>query len=101
MLTDPTNAAVGLTIGVGVLTVLVMWIVSYRYRMIWFLLMDHPDASPWQLLRTSSAMTQGHRWELFLLDLSFLPWFLLCRAHPRHSADLEGPLFRSRLRRGL
>ncbi len=78
MLTDPTNAAVGLTIGVGVLTVLVMWIVSYRYRMIWFLLMDHPDASPWQLLRTSSAMTQGHRWELFLLDLSFLPWFLLC-----------------------
>lgn len=78
MLSDPTNAAVGLTIGVGALTLLVMWIVSYRYRMVWFLLMDHPEASCWQLLRTSSAMTQGHRWELFLLDLSFLPWFLLC-----------------------
>ena len=59
------------------LTAVVMLIVSYRYRTALFLLIDHPELSPWQCLRTASAMTRGHRMELFLLDLSFLPWILL------------------------
>ena len=60
------------------LTVLIMLLVSYRYRGALFLLLDHPELSPWQCLRTASAMTRGHRMELFLLDLSLLPWMLLC-----------------------
>ena len=60
------------------LTIVVMAIISYRYRSALFLLIDHPEFSPWQCLRTASAMTRGHRMELFLLDLSFLPWMLLC-----------------------
>lgn len=60
------------------LTVIIMLLVSYRYRGALFLLLDHPELSPWQCLRTASAMTQGHRLELFLLDLGLLPWMLLC-----------------------
>lgn len=58
--------------------VIIMLLVSYRYRGALFLLLDHPELSPWQCLRTASAMTRGHRMELFLLDLSLLPWMLLC-----------------------
>ena len=60
------------------LTAIILLVVSYRYRGALFLLLDHPELSPWQCLRTASAMTRGHRMELFLLDLSLVPWMLLC-----------------------
>ncbi len=60
------------------LTAVITLLVSYRYRGALFLLLDHPELSPWQCLRTAAAMTRGHRMELFLLDLSLLPWMLLC-----------------------
>ncbi len=56
---------------------LVMFIVSYRYRLCYFLLMDHPELSATMALRRAASMTKGHRWELFRMDLSFLPWLLL------------------------
>lgn len=67
----------------GVMTVImiyvgvVMFIVSYRYRTLFFGIMDHPGMSVRQALRQANAITRGHRWQLFLLDLSFLPWILL------------------------
>lgn len=54
-----------------------LFVLSYRYRMLFFILMDDPDCSARQALRKATAMTRGHRWQLFLLDLSFLPWMLL------------------------
>jgi uncharacterized membrane protein len=56
----------------------VMFIVSYRYRMAWFVLLDQPDLSARQILNQAKAINKVHRWQLFLLDLSFLPWLLLC-----------------------
>lgn len=56
---------------------LVMLIVSYRYRTAWFVLMDHPELSVRQVLNQAKAINRIHRWKLFLLDLSFLPWLLL------------------------
>lgn len=61
-----------------VLTAITMLLVSYRYRGALFVLLDHPELTPWQCIRTAAAMTRGHRMELFLLDLSLLPWMLLC-----------------------
>ena len=76
---DPMGSgAVPLTLAIFGVCALIMFIVSYRYRMGMFLLMDHPELTPFRALRVSSAMTKGHRMELFLLDLSFLPWGLLC-----------------------
>ena len=39
---------------------------------------DNPEISPIQALRLSRKMVRGNRTELFVLNLSFIPWFLLC-----------------------
>ena len=52
-------------------------VAAYRYRQTLYLLLDHPEKSAWQCLRESGALMRGHKWELFVLDLSFLGWMLL------------------------
>lgn len=52
-------------------------IVAYQYSMASFLLMDHPDWSVVQCMRESRRIMQGHKWELFVLQLSFFGWMLL------------------------
>lgn len=52
--------------------------VSYRYWGATFILLDHPDYTVRECIRAATEMTRGHRMELFLLDLSLLPWNLLC-----------------------
>ena len=56
----------------------VMFLVSYRYRTAYFVLMDQPNLTPNQALKLSTLITRGHRFRIFLLDLSFVPTFLLC-----------------------
>lgn len=53
------------------------FIASYSYSMALYLLLDHPDWSVSRCLRESKALMQGHKWELFVLDLSFIGWSLL------------------------
>ena len=43
---------------------------------LWSLLL-FVEKSAWQCLRESGALMRGHKWELFVLDLSFLGWMLL------------------------
>ena len=52
-------------------------IMAYRYRQAMYLLIDHPDRSPIECLRASGTLMKGHKWELFVLDLSFLGWILV------------------------
>ena len=56
----------------------IMLVVSYRYRMAQYVLLDNPQLSIRQVLARTKAINKVHRWELFLLDLSFVPWYLLC-----------------------
>ena len=60
------------------LALVVLLVVSYRYWGATFILLEHPELTPWQCLRAATAMTKDHRMELFLLDLSLIPWKLLC-----------------------
>ena len=53
------------------------FIAAYRYRMAIYLLVDDPSRSPMECLRLSKEMMKGHKWELFVLDLSFIGWSLL------------------------
>ena len=50
---------------------------SYSYSMMYFIIADEPDILASQALEKSKEMMNGHRWELFVLHLSFLGWFLL------------------------
>lgn len=57
----------------GILTV----VLGLAYSMVPYLLNDYPELNWREALRTSRQMMNGHKWELFLLDLSFLGWILL------------------------
>ena len=52
-------------------------IAAYRYSMALFILLDDPEKGVMQCIRESKEMTYGHKWELFVLDLSFLGWAIL------------------------
>lgn len=53
-------------------------IASYRYALTPFLLAEHPDMTAGEAIRTSKTLMDGHKGDLFCLDLTFLGWALLC-----------------------
>lgn len=52
-------------------------IMSYAYEMTPYILNDEPGLGAKETLDRSRTMMKGHKWELFVLDLSFIGWFLL------------------------
>ena len=52
-------------------------IAAYRYRFAVYILCQHPDLSVRKALALSTRLTSGYKWQLFLLDLSFLGWYFL------------------------
>ena len=52
-------------------------IAAYRYRMAKYIIIDDPSKGVVQSLRESKALMHGHKWECFVLDLSFIGWRLL------------------------
>ena len=53
-------------------------ILGLAYGMVPFIVHDNPDMSVRDILRTSRLMMRGHKWELFVLELTFIGWGLLC-----------------------
>ena len=53
-------------------------IAAYRYRFAYYNLCENPDMGVMEALNMSKAQTGGFKWQLFVLDLSFLGWMLLC-----------------------
>ena len=49
----------------------------YEYRMVSYILADDSDLSVMECLRRSKEMMRGHKWNAFVLDLSFIGWHLL------------------------
>ena len=52
-------------------------IAAYRYSFAVYVMIDHPEMSAMDCLRESKWLTTGYKRQLFLLDLSFIFWFLL------------------------
>ena len=52
-------------------------IVSYGMELVPYILADNPGMGIMDVIRASWNMMKGHKWELFVLDLSFLGWILL------------------------
>lgn len=50
---------------------------SYSYRMTPWILADNPRIGARRALKLSMKMTRGSKLEIFVLDLSFIGWFLL------------------------
>ncbi|MFK7695938.1 DUF975 family protein [Paenibacillus sp. HJGM_3] len=50
---------------------------SYSYSLVPYLLADNPGIGMKRAVSLSDRMTRGHKWRMFVLDLSFIGWFLL------------------------
>lgn len=50
---------------------------SYEYRMIPYLLAENPDMTAAEAFAESKRMMDGQKWNAFVLDLSFIGWYLL------------------------
>lgn len=61
----------------SLLLVIPGFIAAYRYSMVRYILINNPDIGIMECIRESKRLTDGHKGELFVLDLSFLGWWLL------------------------
>lgn len=53
-------------------------VMGIAYSQSFYILNDQPDMEAMEVLRASKELMDGHKMEYFLLQLSFLPWMLLC-----------------------
>lgn len=50
---------------------------SYEYRFVPYLLTNEPDLTFTEAISRSQELTAGEKWNMFVLDLSFIGWFFL------------------------
>ena len=50
---------------------------TYAYSMAFYIKADHPEYNWRQCLDESKRITNGHKMDLFILDLSFIGWYLV------------------------
>lgn len=53
-------------------------IFSYSSYFAFQIMCDYPELSPWEAIKLSKKIVRGNRFELFVMNLSFLPWSFLC-----------------------
>lgn len=55
-----------------------VFIKAYAYSQALYVIADNPNAGARQALKISMRMTQGYKWKIFVMQLSFIGWGLLC-----------------------
>lgn len=50
---------------------------AYAYRMVPYILTDNPQIGYSRAIELSNEMTKGHKFDMFVLDLSFIGWYIL------------------------
>lgn len=74
-----------MVIGVIMAIVILIWlilmipysIIISAYSMTVYIMNENPGMGAMDCIRESRRIMYGHKWEYFVLKLSFLPWFLL------------------------
>ena len=51
---------------------------SYSYAMTEYILLDNPELTANEAITKSREMMDGYKWKLFVLELSFIGWRILC-----------------------
>ncbi len=67
-----------ITVIIGVVLLIPYSTIISKYAMSIYVMNENPALTSTQCVKESKAIMRGHRWEFFVLKLSFLPWFLLC-----------------------
>lgn len=78
-----TNCGAGILVGVftflwSLLFVIPGIVKTYSYAMTFYILADHPEMTATEAITASRKMMDGHKFDLFVLQLSFFWWYLLC-----------------------
>ncbi len=50
---------------------------SYSYSLAFFVAKDHPEYDWSACIKESQRLTAGHKWDLFVLDISFIGWYFV------------------------
>lgn len=50
---------------------------SYAYSMAYYIKADNPTYTATEAIECSQKMMRGHKFELFILDLSFIGWYIV------------------------
>jgi len=53
------------------------YIKAIAYSMTGYIICDNPDLSPVDAVSLSNKITKGYKWDIFVMYLSFIPWYLL------------------------
>ena len=73
-----TMLLMDLFLGLWFLLLIVPGIIkSYSYRLVPYLLAEHPDWKGTKAITVSRQWMKGNKWKAFVLDLSFIGWELL------------------------
>lgn len=51
---------------------------SIAYSQMFYIMADDPEIDPTDAMKKSIKLMDGHKMDYFLLQLSFIPWYLLC-----------------------
>lgn len=78
-----TNCIAGILVSIYTMLWSLLFVIpgiikAYSYSMTFYILADHPEMSAKDAIRTSQVMMEGHKMDLFILELSFFGWYLLC-----------------------
>ena len=49
----------------------------YAYSMSYFIKIDHPEMEANDCITESRKLMKGHKWQLFVFDLSFIGWYIV------------------------
>ena len=52
-------------------------IAAISYTLVYFIKLDNENLKTLEVIKESKKLMQGHKWEYFVLNLSFLGWILL------------------------
>lgn len=70
---------VGLVVSIGTCILIIPGIIlALMYSQAFFILCEDNDKGVIECMKESSAMMKGHKCELFILELSFILWAILC-----------------------
>lgn len=72
------NLIISIVSGVGMMCFIIPGVYFYyRYQMSTYVLLDNPELSLFEAMKVSAQISRGYKWDLLMLDLSFLGWYLL------------------------
>ena len=72
------NLLYGFIVGIGTILLIVPGVIfAYRYSQVYRIFNEDSSQGIWECFKKSSKLMKGHKFEYFVLQISFILWYLL------------------------